>query len=167
MRAACVLLPLLLCVCSSAAVQVKVSRTSLPVLSVLLGQGFCSHIFRLRALKLCCVLALLVQVGDRSFPLEAVKQLKQLLPFSDEAGPHLSEASVASVCTHPLLPQLFRPVCQGRSTGIVLSRLGEFAPPTLETRSDSFSHEGIRNIHLHSSQFKAEMKMSEKTLKDS
>lgn len=137
MRAACVLLALLLCVCSSAAVHVKVSRISLLVDSFLLDQCFCSDIFRLRALRFGCFLALLVQVGDRSFPLEAVKQLKQLFPFSDEAGPHLSEASVASICTHPLLPQLFRPVCQGRSTGIVLSRLGEFAPPMLHP---SLSH---------------------------
>lgn len=70
------------------------------------------------------------QVGERSFPLEAVKQLKQLFNLNDDASPHLTEASVVSVCGHPLLPQIFRPVCQGKATDIVLSRLGKTRPPT-------------------------------------
>ncbi|XP_011611899.1 guanylin-like [Takifugu rubripes] len=67
--------------------------------------------------------AVQVKVGERSFPLEAVKQLKQLFNLNDDASPHLTEASVVSVCGHPLLPQIFRTVCQGKATDIVLSRL--------------------------------------------
>ncbi|XP_029358958.1 guanylin-like [Echeneis naucrates] len=64
-----------------------------------------------------------VKVGDRSFPLEAVKQLKELMDVNDSADPHLSDKSVAAACANPLLPQVFRPVCQARGTGIVFSTL--------------------------------------------
>ncbi|XP_029948207.1 guanylin-like [Salarias fasciatus] len=64
-----------------------------------------------------------VKVGDRSFPLEAVKQLKELMGLDDGVSPHLAETSVAAVCTDPLLPQVFQPVCQEKGAGIVLSRL--------------------------------------------
>ncbi|CAG03506.1 unnamed protein product [Tetraodon nigroviridis] len=80
----------------------------------------------LLALLLCVYggsAAVQVKVGERSFPLEAVKQLKQLFNLDDDTSPHLMEASVVAVCAHPLLPQIFRPVCQGKSTDIVLSRL--------------------------------------------
>lgn len=75
----------------------------------------------------CCV-----QVGERSFPLEAVKQLKLLSNLDRGAGPHLTEASVAAACAHPLLPQVFRPVCQGKSADIILSRLGKSSTRFLE-----------------------------------
>uniref|UniRef100_A0A3B4V2D6 Guanylate cyclase activator 2B n=1 Tax=Seriola dumerili TaxID=41447 RepID=A0A3B4V2D6_SERDU len=63
------------------------------------------------------------QVGDRSFPLEAVKQLKELMDVDDNVSPHLADTSVVAVCGNPLLPQVFRPVCQGRGTGLVFSTL--------------------------------------------
>lgn len=66
-----------------------------------------------------------LQVGDRSFPLEAVKQLKELMDLEDNLKPHLTETSTAAVCAHPLLPQVFRPVCQGKGAGIIFSRLGK------------------------------------------
>uniref|UniRef100_A0A4W6DIW4 Guanylate cyclase activator 2B n=1 Tax=Lates calcarifer TaxID=8187 RepID=A0A4W6DIW4_LATCA len=83
--------------------------------------------------SLCIVLVLCVcsgalgvqvKVGDRSFPLEAVKQLKELMDLNDNVSPHLAETSVTAVCANPLLPQVFRTVCQGKGTGIVFSRLG-------------------------------------------
>ncbi|XP_005802239.1 guanylin-like [Xiphophorus maculatus] len=68
-------------------------------------------------------LSVQVMVGDRSFPLEAVKQLKELMDLEDNLNPHLTETSTAAVCAHPLLPQVFRPVCQGKGAGIIFSRL--------------------------------------------
>uniref|UniRef100_A0A3B3VEI0 Guanylate cyclase activator 2B n=1 Tax=Poecilia latipinna TaxID=48699 RepID=A0A3B3VEI0_9TELE len=64
-----------------------------------------------------------LQVGDRSFPLEAVKELMELMNLEDNLNPHLTETSTATVCAHPLLPQVFRPVCQGKGAGIIFSRL--------------------------------------------
>ncbi|XP_038126496.1 guanylin-like [Cyprinodon tularosa] len=68
-------------------------------------------------------LSVQVKVGDRSFPLEAVRELKELMELEDGLNPHLAETSSAAVCAHPLLPQVFRPVCQGKGAGIVFSRL--------------------------------------------
>lgn len=73
-------------------------------------------------------LNLLLQVGNRSFPLEAVKQLKELMDLEDSINPRLAETSTAAVCAHPLLPQVFRPVCQGKGAGVVFSRLGKVEP---------------------------------------
>ncbi|KAF7645127.1 hypothetical protein LDENG_00209550 [Lucifuga dentata] len=64
-----------------------------------------------------------VKVGDRSFPLEAVKQLKVLMDVDAHVNPHLAETSVAAVCNNPILPQIFQPVCQAREAAIVFSRL--------------------------------------------
>ncbi|KAJ0023140.1 hypothetical protein NQD34_003039, partial [Periophthalmus magnuspinnatus] len=62
--------------------------------------------------------------GDRSFPLEAVKALKGLMAMEDfEVNPHVAESSIVSVCKDPLLPQVFKPVCQGRGAAMTLSRL--------------------------------------------
>uniref|UniRef100_A0A4W6DJG1 Guanylate cyclase activator 2B n=1 Tax=Lates calcarifer TaxID=8187 RepID=A0A4W6DJG1_LATCA len=71
-----------------------------------------------------------LQVGDRSFPLEAVKQLKELMDLNDNVSPHLAETSVTAVCANPLLPQVFRTVCQGKGTGIVFSRLVYIITPS-------------------------------------
>ncbi|XP_041837249.1 guanylin-like [Melanotaenia boesemani] len=68
-------------------------------------------------------LSVQVKVGDRSFPLEAVKQLKVLMDLNDNVNPHLAETSVAAVCGHPLLPQVFRPACKEKGAGIIFSRL--------------------------------------------
>ncbi|CAN9511956.1 unnamed protein product [Ophioblennius macclurei] len=70
-----------------------------------------------------------VKVGDRSFPLEAVKQLKELMDLDDSVSPHLAETSVVAVCADPLLPQVFQPVCRGKAAGIVLSRLVHIITP--------------------------------------
>ncbi|XP_012737170.1 guanylin [Fundulus heteroclitus] len=68
-------------------------------------------------------LSVQVKVGDRSFPLEAVNHLKELMELETSLNPHLAETSTAAVCAHPLLPQVFRPVCQGKGAGIVFARL--------------------------------------------
>uniref|UniRef100_A0A8C9ZUL1 Guanylate cyclase activator 2B n=1 Tax=Sander lucioperca TaxID=283035 RepID=A0A8C9ZUL1_SANLU len=65
------------------------------------------------------------QVGDRSFPLEAVKQLMELMDLDDNVSPHLAETSIVAVCTNPVLPQVFQPVCQGKGAAIVFSKLGK------------------------------------------
>ncbi|AWP02211.1 putative guanylin-like [Scophthalmus maximus] len=67
--------------------------------------------------------AVQVKVGDRSFPLEAVKQLKELMDLDDDISPRLSETSVMAACSNPLLPQVFQTVCRGKGTGVVFSRL--------------------------------------------
>ncbi|KAK5872040.1 hypothetical protein PBY51_012775 [Eleginops maclovinus] len=64
-----------------------------------------------------------VKVGNRIFPLEAVKQLNELMDFDEDVSPHLSEKSVVAACANPVLPQVFRPVCQGKGTGIIFSEL--------------------------------------------
>ncbi|XP_029288264.1 guanylin-like [Cottoperca gobio] len=64
-----------------------------------------------------------VQVGDRSFPLEAVKHLNELMDLDDSVSPHLAGTSLVAVCANPLLPQVFLPVCQWRGAGIVFSKL--------------------------------------------
>lgn len=66
-----------------------------------------------------------LQVGDRSFPLEAVKQLKEMMDLDEDVSPRLAETSAVAVCSNPLLPQVFRPVCQGRGAGITFSQLGK------------------------------------------
>ncbi|KAM6927780.1 guanylin-like [Xenentodon cancila] len=68
-------------------------------------------------------LSVKVKVGDRSYPLEAVKQLKDLMDSEDDLMPRLSDTGVAAICTHPLLPQIFRPVCQGKGAEMVFSKL--------------------------------------------
>ncbi|XP_077386434.1 guanylin-like isoform X2 [Festucalex cinctus] len=65
--------------------------------------------------------------GDRSFPLEEVKQLKALME-KVRAGPRLSpllarSGAVGAVCANPALPQVFHPVCQGQGAAGVFSRL--------------------------------------------
>ncbi|XP_061689768.1 guanylin-like [Syngnathoides biaculeatus] len=81
-------------------------------------------------LLLCvCSAASRVRVKDgvRSFPLEAVKQLKTLL---DEAGPRAGTRAapgvgppVSAVCADPALPRVFYPVCRGQAPAGVFSRL--------------------------------------------
>uniref|UniRef100_A0A3B3U0R7 Guanylate cyclase activator 2B n=1 Tax=Poecilia latipinna TaxID=48699 RepID=A0A3B3U0R7_9TELE len=78
---------------------------------------------RVLAVVLVLFLNFPLQVGDRSFPLEAVKELMELMNLEDNLNPHLTETSTATVCAHPLLPQVFRPVCQGKGAGIIFSRL--------------------------------------------
>lgn len=135
MRAAGVLLLLALSVYGgSAAVQVKVRRASRGLEGLQMFGGGSVGGLQTFVIPLRCL-----QVGERSFPLEAVKQLKQLFNLNDDASPHLTEASVVSVCGHPLLPQIFRPVCQGKATDIVLSRLGK-TPLTHQETPDGYQN---------------------------
>ncbi|KAG8007572.1 Guanylin [Nibea albiflora] len=64
-----------------------------------------------------------VKVGDKIFPLEAVKQLEELMDINDNVSPHLTKTSAGAVCANPLLPQVFLPVCHGKGAGIVFSQL--------------------------------------------
>ncbi|KAK7912530.1 hypothetical protein WMY93_012741 [Mugilogobius chulae] len=82
-------------------------------------------------LCLCsCTFGVYVQVGDRSFPLEAVKALKGLINMEDvDVNPHVAETSVVSVCKDPLLPQVFKSVCQGKEAALTLSKLVTIASP--------------------------------------
>uniref|UniRef100_A0A669E053 Uncharacterized protein n=1 Tax=Oreochromis niloticus TaxID=8128 RepID=A0A669E053_ORENI len=57
-------------------------------------------------------LSLSPQVGDKSFPLEAVKQLKKIMELDENVGPHSDAQTFKTVCANPLVPQVFRPVCQ-------------------------------------------------------
>lgn len=66
-----------------------------------------------------------IQVGNRSFPLEAVKELKEMMDLEEDVSPRLAETSIVAVCSNPLLPQVFLPVCQGRGAGITFSQLGK------------------------------------------
>ncbi|XP_075880488.1 guanylin-like [Nelusetta ayraudi] len=64
-----------------------------------------------------------VTVGGRVFPLEAVKQLEEMMDLDKGVSPHLSKTSIVAVCANPLLPQVFRPVCHAKGAGLVLSEL--------------------------------------------
>uniref|UniRef100_A0A3B4AFQ3 Guanylate cyclase activator 2B n=1 Tax=Periophthalmus magnuspinnatus TaxID=409849 RepID=A0A3B4AFQ3_9GOBI len=75
-------------------------------------------------ISISILLIILHKYRDRSFPLEAVKALKGLMAMEDfEVNPHVAESSIVSVCKDPLLPQVFKPVCQGRGAAMTLSRL--------------------------------------------
>ncbi|XP_051933107.1 guanylate cyclase activator 2B-like [Hippocampus zosterae] len=76
-------------------------------------------------LYVCTALCVQVKDGHRMFPLEAVKKLKALM---DKAGTHLGprlahSTAVVAVCTDPILPRVFYPVCQGQGAAEVFSRL--------------------------------------------
>ncbi|XP_068599047.1 guanylate cyclase activator 2B-like [Brachionichthys hirsutus] len=64
-----------------------------------------------------------VMIGDRHFPLQAVKQLKALMDLNEDVSPHLSRTSVVATCANPLLPQVFQQVCQENRAGLVFSEL--------------------------------------------
>lgn len=83
-----------------------------------------------------------LQVGDRSFPLETVKQLKELMDVDQSVSPRLAETSVVAVCANPLLPQIFHPVCQGKGAGIVFSELGK----TEQRRNKQITNTEITDI---------------------
>ncbi|XP_028303114.1 guanylin-like [Gouania willdenowi] len=80
-------------------------------------------------LVLCTgALGVQVKVGDKSFPLEAVKQLKALMDV-DVNESVKAKANVVAVCRNPLLPQVFQPVCQQKEAAFVLSRLVHIITP--------------------------------------
>uniref|UniRef100_A0AAV2M743 Guanylate cyclase activator 2B n=1 Tax=Knipowitschia caucasica TaxID=637954 RepID=A0AAV2M743_KNICA len=70
------------------------------------------------------------EVGDRSFPLGAVKTLKALMEKEDfEVNPNVAETSSVAVCQDPVLPQVFREVCQEQGAAVTLSRLVTLISP--------------------------------------
>ncbi|XP_042333995.1 guanylin-like [Sceloporus undulatus] len=66
-----------------------------------------------------------VQDGERSFSLESVKKLKEIL--GTQAGPASSrlksQLAYVTVCTHPELPKEFYSVCQRKEAPLVFKRL--------------------------------------------
>lgn len=69
-----------------------------------------------------------VQDGERSYPLEAVKALKELIDTDAMVNLRLINTNMVSVCNNPVLPQAFYPVCQGKEAAMVFSRLGKAVP---------------------------------------
>ncbi|XP_062312397.1 guanylin family protein [Osmerus eperlanus] len=70
-----------------------------------------------------------VRDGDRSYPLEAVKVLKELMDADWILNPNLAETSASSLCADPALPQSFLPVCQGRGAALTFYRLAMLITP--------------------------------------
>lgn len=73
-------------------------------------------------------LSLSPQVGDKSFPLEAVKQLKKIMELDENLGSHSDAHTFKTVCANPLVPQVFRPVCQKDEEVAVFSSLSKESP---------------------------------------
>ena len=69
-----------------------------------------------------------MQDGDRSYPLETVKVLKELMDADSFLNPRLAETSASSLCADPALPQAFLPVCHGQGAAMTFYRLGESEP---------------------------------------
>ncbi|XP_075933427.1 guanylin-like [Anarhichas minor] len=70
--------------------------------------------------------AVTVTEGDLHFSLESVKALGALIAGDDSAAEkelQLVEAKAAAVCSHPALPQDFRPLCLRTNAGASLARL--------------------------------------------
>ncbi|KAI3357335.1 hypothetical protein L3Q82_015480, partial [Scortum barcoo] len=67
-----------------------------------------------------------LQDGDFQFSLDSVKALGALMGVDDalfEQEVRLVEANAAAVCSHPALPEDFKPLCLRRDSGAVLARL--------------------------------------------
>ncbi|XP_014022066.1 guanylin [Salmo salar] len=64
-----------------------------------------------------------IRDGERSYPLEAVKALKELIDTDAMVNLRLINTNMVSVCNNPVLPQAFYPVCQGKEAAMVFSRL--------------------------------------------
>ncbi|XP_029908276.1 guanylin-like [Myripristis murdjan] len=71
-----------------------------------------------------------VKDGDRSFPLEAVKKLKELMDLDAHISPHVAGTGVGVVCSDPALPAVFLPVCQESGTAVIFSRLARIITPS-------------------------------------
>ncbi|XP_044308228.1 guanylin-like [Varanus komodoensis] len=91
------------------------------------------------AVTLClCALACLsdgvsVKVGDYSFPLELVKQLKNLQGAS-AMHPRMRSSTSVPVCSHPKLPAEFAPLCASPGAESLIRELSDIAgdPETCE-----------------------------------
>ncbi|XP_029006326.1 guanylin-like [Betta splendens] len=66
-------------------------------------------------------LAVQVKAGNMSFPLDAVKELRNLMNLNEG----VTDASIAAVCHNPLLPQVFVPACQCKKAEAIFSDLGK------------------------------------------
>ncbi|XP_055724609.1 guanylin-like [Salvelinus fontinalis] len=64
-----------------------------------------------------------IRDGERSYPLEAVKALKELIDTDAMVNPRMINTNMVSVCNNRVLPQAFYPVCQGKEAAMVFSRL--------------------------------------------
>ncbi|XP_008833639.1 guanylin [Nannospalax galili] len=82
-----------------------------------------------------------VQDGDLSFPLESVKQLKDLqeapesrLASHKKFAPLLREARAPTVCSYQAFPEALRPLCKEPNAEEILKRLEAIAqdPNTCE-----------------------------------
>ncbi|XP_030586118.1 guanylate cyclase activator 2B-like [Archocentrus centrarchus] len=60
-----------------------------------------------------------IRAGDRRLPLEACEAAQKNRSLDDNVGRHLDTNTVRAVCANPLLPQVFRPVCQRDEAGAV------------------------------------------------
>lgn len=69
-----------------------------------------------------------LQYGEKSYPLEAVKVLKELMDVDADVNPWLASKSTFAVCANPILPQAFVPVCQSDKAAIVFATLGKAVP---------------------------------------
>ncbi|KAG7519866.1 beta-lactamase-like 1 [Solea senegalensis] len=70
--------------------------------------------------------AVTVKEGDFHFSLESVKALGALVTADDASVKHelqLLEAKAAAVCSHPDLPEDFKPLCLRKDAGASLVRL--------------------------------------------
>ncbi|XP_046881509.1 guanylin-like [Hypomesus transpacificus] len=70
-----------------------------------------------------------VRDGDRSYPLETVKVLKELMDADSFLNPRLAETSASSLCADPALPQAFLPVCHGQGAAMTFYRLAMLITP--------------------------------------
>ncbi|TMS15802.1 Guanylin [Larimichthys crocea] len=70
--------------------------------------------------------AVTVTEGDFQFSLESVKALGALMTGDDssaEQALRLMEAKTAALCSHPALPEDFKPLCLRKDAGASLARL--------------------------------------------
>lgn len=77
----------------------------------------------------------LFQDGDLSFPLESVKQLKDLqeelkprLVSHRRVAARLAQPVTPSLCSHPAFPEALKPLCQKPNAEAILRRLSEWPP---------------------------------------
>ncbi|XP_004591577.2 guanylin [Ochotona princeps] len=76
-----------------------------------------------------------VQDGQLSFPLEAVKKLRDLPPvpqarlvsLRQKLAPRLRESTVSKVCRNPNFPEELKPVCKEPNADQILQRLEAIA----------------------------------------
>ncbi|XP_006123699.1 guanylin-like [Pelodiscus sinensis] len=65
-----------------------------------------------------------VKEGEFSFPLEAVKKLKELLDVDARSKPHMmARTSFIPVCSRPELPKEFQDVCKREDVPLIFHRL--------------------------------------------